>query len=366
MKRLNSRILTSNREKDLRGSTLEPINLDQAVESIRLNPSIVNASEIYLRYKFADKPGSNTYRNAKTSIGKFLNFICGRPFPTKNKGEWLLRMAAVITEWRKHLEEKHGLANGTIAMHDSEIRKLFNWCRKVGVMSYNPFALAGSYKKIRTRQHHTFTFKEYCLMKEKALGHKWYYLVVLGYRTGMAACDMCLLEWEHIDFDKCVIQKIRHKMRGSGLKHQFFVPFEPLGDLHTMLMDMRKESPADQKYVNPYMATSYLKGRHVISGNFIDWLRIACNIVGKGGLHTFRHTFCSILANGGEGDVVIHTKMTGHTDPKMFSRYVEPDLMVMHNTIRNAFAKAENPQTLDAILKGSPELISGGSASNSP
>lgn len=131
--------------------------------------------------------------------------------------------------------------------------------------------------------------------------------------TGMRVSDVCSLKWKHVNMEKGCIEKVAVK---TG--KPFIVPLHL--KLKEFLTSIYKEQDPEE-YVSAKLNKFY-------SYNHLDrtimriYRRSGINMTGlrQGGVHVFRHAFCSSCANGGI-PVFSLMKMLGHTNVQTTLRY---------------------------------------------
>jgi integrase len=217
-----------------------------------------------------------------------------------------------------------------------------------------------------------FTAEEYHRLRAASAGTQFDWLCVLGWHTGMALIDACLLRWSEVDFHQCVIRKNREK---TGVP--FIVPFQPEDDLGMALLARRAATPNPDPmdYVEPDLGKGVMgpQDEGGIDGANGRTSRVAIKFhticrkakIPKGkAYHCFRRSFISALANSNL-NTAIASKMSGHNDPKIFAQYVTPDVESMREGLVHAQAKhlglaigTPPPTELNSVSKDGPGGLS--------
>ena len=154
--------------------------------------------------------------------------------------------------------------------------------------------------------------------------------------------------------DRCSISILRHKSGTSAM-----IPFQPDDELGRGLKVRRDLNPDDtpEDHVDPSCAAAV--GDPAQPGaKACAAFRYLCRKVGMPSykrFHAFRHAFVSLVANAGM-NTGMATKITGHTDPRIFARYVHPDVSQARTILTAAREKlgynGESPEPANLPLCG--------------
>jgi integrase len=146
------------------------------------------------------------------------------------------------------------------------------------------------------------------------------WLVLLGWHTGMAIKDCCLLLWKEVDLEGCCIRRRRSKTTVEAV-----IPFEVGGELHSALQTKRMEAakagaaaPGD-----PVCPASALRA-DAMSVHFAHLRRVAGVDPAKS-FHSLRSAMVSSLVREGVHPTLA-MRVTGHKSVEVFSRYATVDL----------------------------------------
>lgn len=255
----------------------------------------------------------------------------GTEFRAKDNMKLVEQIAKRIQVWLDKFATNHSSAY--VGKHLNVFRVFFNWCHRKEYLIMSPSKLL---RPPRNRRPPVLTFshEEYLKIKEATAGTMWHWFTICSYRTGMSPVDVCLLRRASINWESMVITAARHKLLHMG-DFTVTIPILPGSDLHEQLTALW-ENPVDMwpgpDYISPELASQYLS-RHTIRVIFTPYTNILrkLGIQRKTARH-WRHTFLSGLANSGI-NTALGCKMSGHTNPRMFTRYVLPDVDAMRQAL---------------------------------
>lgn len=145
-------------------------------------------------------------------------------------------------------------------------------------------------------------------------------LLTIGWETGMSFSDCCLLEWGHVDLERCIIRKRRVKTDTEAV-----IPFVFDSRMHKLLLELHADAMLRYKSVTPstpVCAKAYID-RHATTKALYRMLN-SCGIRKGRTFHSFRSTFISDCANKGVSTPMA-MKMTGLKSPSVFSLYATID-----------------------------------------
>jgi integrase len=176
------------------------------------------------------------------------------------------------------------------------------------------------------------TADEYAKLRAAAAGHWMDWIILLGWNTGMSVSDCMMLKWGNVDMEKCVISIKRIKTGAQSI-----IPFSPTSELGRGLASMREANPnaGPDDWVSVDAGDRLRHDRHYASAAHAAYREISKRAGVNKRFHCMRHAFVSALANSGM-NMVLASKVSGHADPRVLSKYTHPDL----DAIRSAVTKA--------------------------
>lgn len=255
----------------------------------------------------------------------------GTSFQAKDNMKLVEQIAKRLQAWLDKFATNH--SSEYVCKHLRVFSCFFKWCHRKGYVIMSPSKLLRRPPKRRVPVL-TFSHEEYLMIKEATAGTMWHWFTICSYRTGMSPVDVCLLRRASINWESMIITAARHKLlcRGDFL---VTIPILPGSDLHEHLVALW-DHPVDMwpgpEYISPELASQYLS-RNRIRNIFSPYIKILrkLGIQRKTARH-WRHTFLSGLANSGI-NTALGCKMSGHTNPHMFTRYVLPDVDAMRQAL---------------------------------
>lgn len=228
---------------------------------------------------------------------------------------------------------------GTASEYWKCVRRFLGWMERTGRIKRSPHT---AIRKPTVRHEQTvnpLTREEYLKLREAAAGHWMEWIILLGWNTGMSLADCMLLKWGNINTDRCFIRINRIKTGTEAV-----IPFDPNDELGRTIMARREAEPdADpDSFVCQDAGTRANPDGLSVSANGRAAFRYIASKAGvTKSFHSLRHSFVSMLANSGMSTVMA-TKVSGHTDPKVFSRYVHVDTEALRQGVINARALSGN------------------------
>lgn len=228
---------------------------------------------------------------------------------------------------------------GTAAEYWKCVRRFLGWMERTGRIKRSPHT---AIRKPTVRHEQTvnpLTREEYLKLREAAAGHWMDWIIMLGWNTGMSLADCMLLKWGNINTDRCFIRINRIKTGTEAV-----IPFDPNDELGRAIMARRQAEPdADpDSFVCQDAGTRANPDSMAVSANGRAAFRYIASKAGvTKSFHSLRHSFVSMLANSGMSTVMA-TKVSGHTDPKVFSRYVHVDTEALRQGVINARTSSGN------------------------
>jgi len=193
------------------------------------------------------------------------------------------------------------------------------------------------------------TREEYLKLREAAAGHWMDWIIMLGWNTGMSLVDCMLLKWGNINTERCYIRINRTKTGTEAV-----IPFDPNDELGRAILARKQADPdadPDSFVCQDAGSRTNIDSEGVSSSGRYAFRYIAEKAGVEKSFHSLRHSFVSMLANSGMSTVMA-TKVSGHTDPKIFARYVHVDTDVLRQGVVNARATAGNLDEISVIPHG--------------
>lgn len=223
---------------------------------------------------------------------------------------------------------------GTAQEYWKSVRRLLRWLERTSRVERSPHH-AVRLPTVRHQQTvNAISREEYIKLREAAAGHWMDWVIMLGWNTGMSIADCMLLKWSNVNMDKCIIRISRIKTGSEAI-----IPFNPNDELGRALMAKRLSEPDVDldSYVCPDAGMRADPNGELVSASGCYAFRYIAKKAGVHGksFHSLRHSFVSMLANSGMSTVMA-TKVSGHTDPKVFARYVHVDTDALRQGVANA------------------------------
>ena len=252
--------------------------------------------------------------------------------------------AARVNEYLQKRFEK--CSNPNSRKRDTDwLRMFLKWCEQMGHIGGNLSPMVPAVK-VPVSRAVIFTPVEYETVKAAVKGTSWHYAMIMAYRTGARISDVCLMRWGNIDFDNLIVHYMPWKTR--KMKRLATCPFQPGGDLHEVLIELRSASrdTDDESYIDPYLAMRYSQEHSEnMTGHFnIEFVKICAKAGVRGvSFHKLRNSFMSRVVSGG-ASFAQATQLTGLSSEGVFLRYAKPNI----ESLRSAIVKI-NAQDEDAI-----------------
>ena len=155
-------------------------------------------------------------------------------------------------------------------------------------------------------------------------------LYKLALYTGARCGDLCLLKWDAVDLEHRLIRFTPHKTAHTSRKRVEI----PMSDV---LYSTLSEWPQTSEYLLPQVADRYRRNPSGISSDTKRLIEAAgfqavdagesrrIRNVSRLGFHAFRHSYVSMLINGGVNPLVVRD-LVGHTTVDMTARYAHVSL----------------------------------------
>lgn len=226
------------------------------------------------------------------------------------------------------------LAPATLRCEMKTVASVFNYARRLGLISTNPASAIELPERIKQVQRMTFTPAQVQMLFDAA-DDEWKTAILLGYYAGLRMTDAVTMTWASVDLagNKLVIETQK-----TGEKLQ--VPMHPTLEAH-----LSKLAGDTGGAVCPTLAAARVSGRSGLSRKFITLMRSAginsetVDTAGKRTLarlsfHALRTSFNSALFNKGV-DQELRRKLTGHKSDSVNDKYTRAQL----DTLRDAVNK---------------------------
>lgn len=214
------------------------------------------------------------------------------------------------------------LANFTLNAKHNAIKEVFELLKEDAGIPKNPFQ--GIPMLInKTESHEPFSVDEIHLIFQKANDFL-KPLFAIGLFTGMSMGDICTLRKNNIAFDRHFIIKNRNKT-----EVRCSIPMTP--KFEEYVKELFDSTPASEPYLLPDHYAAYKRNKSTVSNRATRFLRdigiiTAENVdgltrrVNKKGLHSLRHTFCTIAGIIGIPETVVRS-IVGHMTKEMTYLY---------------------------------------------
>lgn len=265
------------------------------------------------------------------------NDIATKPYQALSKDD--------IVEWERRLHEERGIANSTIGVAHSILRRIYNYDLERGQVEETPFRFLRSPKA--EKRNVNYATQDAVRKLDTVLGIRWqenpgdadilcYYLALY---TGMRGQEVCGLRWKDIYEPQGVITVRCAIARNGGEPYakepktkesERIIPIMPA--LLPLLEDRRKRVCLEERVDEPkgdwYVVgvRDRFKNPQNVTGNFGRFCR-RNNILGSEGeylkFHGLRDTFATVAVQGKAIDIKTLSALLGHTNTQMtLSRYV--------------------------------------------
>ena len=238
----------------------------------------------------------------------------------------LIREHGLFRHYFNH-EQLGKLSSHTLNEIHATCTQVFELMKNETGMKENPFK---SIPKLlaESDSHEPYTFEELKLIFDHA--DQWLHpIFMIGLFSGMRLGDICTLKKSDVIFSRHFIIRAQRKTGG-----QASIPMHEI--LERYLRAVYDRSP-DPVYMLPEHAKQYLKNNSTISNQVRRFLETDLGIVSKKripgrkqsvnvkGIHSLRHTFCTIAGVVGIPEPVLRS-IVGHMTPEMtrlYTRHIE-------------------------------------------
>lgn len=248
---------------------------------------------------------------------------------TRSHAEQYIGLIRKHGNFTRYFEKKsRGLySNHTLNEIHSTIIQVFELLRNETGMPENPFN--GIEKLIAaTDSHEPYTFEELKNIFQHA--DSWIHpIFMIGLFSGLRLGDICMLKKSDIIFERHFIIRRQRKTANEASI--------PMHDILEKYLLKIYNSDSDNPYLLPNHAEQYLKNPSTISNRvrkflenelgiesrkYVSGRRKAINVKG---IHSLRHTFCTIAGVVGIPEPVVRS-IVGHMTPEMtrlYTRHIE-------------------------------------------
>lgn len=282
----------------------------------------------WIRGKVAAKAEGTAIRYAAT-VDRFLLFLGTKADQPINSIE--PRDCQSFYDWL--CEE--GLAPSSIVVEIKTLRTVFNFAKRLGMISTNPAEAVELPENIHQVSRRTFTPTQIeLLLKESAKDVEWRTAILFGYYAGLRLGDAVTVEWDKVDFKGHLL-----RITTGKTKQRLEIPLHRTLESH--LFELAGDSGGP---ITPRLAAVPVSGRSGLSKQFLAIMRkagISEQSVDTGGqrelatlsFHSLRKTFNSALHNKGVSQE-LRKKLTGHKSDAMNDRYTKTELHTLRAAVR--------------------------------
>ncbi len=211
---------------------------------------------------------------------------------------------SVAMDYAKHIKAE-GKSAQTYNNTRHNLRGIFKSLMFSASLKENPFDVVPTLAA-RHVSYRRFTIDEIKKIIEKAKPH-WKQAIYIAIYTGLRFVDVCKLKWKDIDLDNS--RMVVEPAKTERFAKKVVIPIHPV--LKKILSAIKKR----KEYVLPVMAVRY--DRRHFKNEFPELLRL-CKIKdtdeGIAGFHSLRHTFVTLLEEGG-AERHVAQKLVGHGSP---------------------------------------------------
>lgn len=280
-------------------------------------------------------PGKQRSNFKKTYWNDFVFFlkhrypkVCHMQQVTPAIAENYIGLIRKSGRFENHFHRKdERLSNATCNEIHAAITQIFDLLKNETGMPENPFKSIDKLPQ-DSDGHEAYTLEELKLIFDNA-DETLYPLFMIGLFSGLRLGDICNLKKSYISFDRHFIYIPRQRKTGGSAN----IP------MHHYLQEYLKsifDPDDDSEYLLPQLASDYQRNPSTVSlrvTRFLQDLGIETKkkipgrtkMVNAKGIHSLRHTFCSIAGVCGIPETVVQS-IVGHMTPEMtllYSRHVE-------------------------------------------
>lgn len=224
------------------------------------------------------------------------------------------------------------LAPATLVVEMKTVISLFNYARRLGLISTNPATAVQLPDRIKQVKRMTFTEAQVQMLIDAA-EPEWRTAILLGYYAGLRLGDAASLSWSDVHL---LEQKLTVQVSKTG--ETLTIPMHPVLEEH-----FTRLAGDGTGAVCPTLAAVPVGGRSGLSKQFLAIMRkagIGNEAVATGGqrklsrrsFHALRATFNSTLHNAGV-EQENRMKLTGHKSADVNDRYTHTELKVLRQAV---------------------------------
>lgn len=260
------------------------------------NPPFYEFMQEYMDHLGATGISYSSLKRYKQILQNFIDFFWNK----KNHVQYLGDISIKDIWDYIHYRNKNRIKDKTISFELAEIKKCFRYAVEIGAIANNP-AQAVGFKANQESTPHFFS-KDEIQKIFKALPTEWMRDVfrTLLY-TGMRKGELMHLQWRDVDFDRKLIH-IRHQVISGDeiiykTKTKSSARSIPMYDevYQTLKRQRARRLNKDYVFVNS-------NGTPFRDDDLYHYLKSRLKKLGvKGSVHTFRHTYASLLIEAGVG-----------------------------------------------------------------
>jgi integrase len=232
-----------------------------------------------------------------------------------------------------------GYKDSTIEKIYMVMKGMFSWAKRNGILDYSPFSECRPGLRVQIPDTY-ITIEDYNALKIEAAKHEhgadYLFAIECAWDTGARISDVCLMRWEHINWQDRYVSFVQHKLRHQGEKARLVLP---LIDDQPWTIQLCSMTPKAEGFIRPWLASQY---RASLISCGMRALFDRAGVVGKS-FHDFRRAKYSSLA-ATKFRLEGCSKVMGSRDPAMFYRYTKsnPDML---RTIRTEANQLQNQRT---------------------
>jgi len=280
------------------------------------NPPFFQFVQEYITHRSASGIAPSTLTRYRRILQNFVDYVY-KEKPVIN------RIGNITTKdiWDYiHYRKKDGKKNKTIWNEIDELKRCFRYAVEIGAIKHNPSQKV-HFTLNNESSSHFFSKDELKQIFEAMKNEEWLSDIFKTFLyTGMRKGELMHLQWRDVDLDRQVLH-VRYQVVRAGKviynpKTKSSARVLPLNDevIEILKRQKRKGLNKDHVFVNQ-------QGRPFNDGDLYYYLRFKLGKLGiKGSIHTFRHTFASLLIEAGVGLRELKDLM-GHSSIESTMRY---------------------------------------------